>query len=120
MADIAQQISSVEAHAQAAGVDLNIPEDQEPTPIQQAYIRKLAELQAIKNYEEDAPVRQAMEALESDLAGFPEWDASATYSEGDTVRHQGQRYVALPDVATGIAPDDVYDADANTGGWKPV
>ena len=112
-------IQSIRQHAADAGIDLNVPDDQEPTPIQQAYIRKLAELQAIKNYEEDT-VRQAMEALENDLAGFPEWDAGATYSEGDNVSHNGRRWTAMADVATGAAPDDVYDLAAGTGGWKPA
>ena len=48
------------------------------------------------------------------------WLASVDYSAGDAVYHDGQAYVAAPDVATGYAPDDVYDRSAGTGGWYPV
>ena len=119
MADIAQQMAAVEAHAQAAGVDLNIPEDQEPTTQQAAYLKLIAEAQAVENYLND-PVRLAKEKLEHALAGYPEWSATASYSPGDGVLHDGRRWVAMDDVQTGAAPDDVYNLEANTGGWKPA
>jgi len=56
----------------------------------------------------------------SESAVLGEWDADTDYAEGDVVTHDGQAYVAAPDVATGYAPDDVYDRSAGKGGWFPV
>ncbi len=55
-----------------------------------------------------------------EAAGAEAWDAEAEYLEGAEVLHDGKIYVALPDVTVGIAPDDVFDADNNTGGWMPL
>ena len=87
-------------------------------------------------------VREAMEELREELTPEPEpdlrfpqadldaialqrtpaWDAGSVYAEGASVVHNGKLWVALPDVATGYAPDDVYDLDADpqTGGWAPI
>ena len=47
----------------------------------------------------------------------PAWAADADYTPSDLVTHDGKTWFALPDVETGIPPDDVFDLTANTGGW---
>jgi len=54
------------------------------------------------------------------LQRTPAWDAGSVYAEGASVVHDGKLWVALPDVATGYAPDAVYDAAKRTGGWLPL
>ena len=48
------------------------------------------------------------------------WSSDVEYCEHDIVTHEGMGYRALPDVATGCAPDAVFDLDANTGGWAKI
>ena len=40
--------------------------------------------------------------------------------KNDVCTHNGTVYRALSDVAVGQEPDDVFDADAGTGGWMPA
>lgn len=65
------------------------------------------------------PVLLTRERAESIwLEAIPAWSAEETgYVEGDVVRHADAVWVALPDVTTGMAPDDVYDLLSRTGGW---
>ena len=51
---------------------------------------------------------------------FPLWDHDHDYQPGDWVRYHGKNYEAMSDVSEGYAPDDIYDLDADTGGWKPL
>ena len=53
------------------------------------------------------------------LRSVYDWAADKTYVEGVLVKHNGKVWRALPDVGT-HPPDDVYDLDANTGGWAPI
>jgi hypothetical protein len=48
------------------------------------------------------------------------WHAEIAYKPGDVCTHNGTVYRALADVAVGMQPDDVFDAEAGTGGWIPV
>jgi hypothetical protein len=48
------------------------------------------------------------------------WHAEIAYKPGDVCTHSGTVYRALADVAVGTQPDDVFDAEAGTGGWIPV
>lgn len=50
---------------------------------------------------------------------LPAWDEDASYSVGDVVQMGNRVYRALPDVLTGVPPDEIYDADTDTGGWVP-
>jgi hypothetical protein len=65
-----------------------------------------------------------LEAALSGKAGWPrhpvEWDAETTYASGDQIRHANRYWYALPDVAAGYPPDDVYDLANQTGGWAPL
>lgn len=51
---------------------------------------------------------------------LPEWQNNRIYTVSTVVKHNGRAWIALPDVAIGIPPDDVYDVGTNTGGWIPV
>ena len=104
-------------HAANAGIDLNVRDGQDPTTEQAAYLRLIAIEQARLDYEQD-PVRIAAERIEDELA-FPEWEPGHDYTEGDQVRHQGVRYVALADVSHS-PPDDKWNPDDMTGGWMPA
>jgi hypothetical protein len=48
------------------------------------------------------------------------WDPIMDYVKDDIVVHEGKGYRALQDVAKGIPPDDVWDPEAQTGGWAPL
>ena len=85
-------------------------------------VKDLAEeLEVLKN----PPIEPPEDLLPEDerrnifLQSMPIWAANKTYAEGALVKHNGKVWRALPDVGT-HPPDDVYDLDANTGGWQPL
>ena len=66
----------------------------------------------------------AVELIVGKVAGLSDpnvrWHAEIKYSPNDVCTHNGTVYRALSDVAVGQKPDDVFDADAGTGGWMPA
>ena len=49
------------------------------------------------------------------------WNKKATYNPNDLVFYEGRTWLALPDVAVGYAPDDIYDEEFfKQGGWAPL
>ena len=78
-------------------------------------------------YQEDFdPSRDptAVELIIGKVAGLSSdtirWHAEISYNPNDVCTHNGTVYKALSDVAVGQEPDDVFDADAGTGGWMPA
>jgi hypothetical protein len=113
---IKDEITRLEQLAQSESIDLMAEDitDARALAIQKA----IAERQAIINYHED-PIRSESEKLEAEMAGYPEWQPNGDYSEGDTVFHDGTRYIALADVSN-APPDDRWNPDDKSGGWMPV
>jgi hypothetical protein len=58
------------------------------------------------------------EALLAKADNVPNW-SDKVWVPGDLVWHDGQAWVALPDVDR-YPPDDVYDLATQTGGWAPL
>ena len=106
----------IEATYQASMSQADLVDLLPPSVVAQASFSLAKQVDALKN-----PVQTSETPADiTPVSRSGEWQQSATYKEGDQVLRGGKLYQAMPDVAKGIAPDDVFDADANTGGWKPV